>query len=97
MSAQIGNLYFHPHLLAIGNYGLSTAGRVTSVLWWLATVLIVATYTANLAAFLNAERIQITINSIEDLVAQNKITYGKQLVSLSFSINLFTDNMNNSG
>ena len=36
-----------------------------------------ATYTANLAAFLTASRQQTQINSIDDLVAQTKIEYGK--------------------
>lgn len=40
-------------------------------------VIIVSTYTANLAAFLTASRTKTNINSINDLAAQSEIKYGK--------------------
>jgi hypothetical protein len=40
-------------------------------------VIIIATYTAKLAAFLTASRKRTTISSVEDLGTQDKIKYGK--------------------
>ena len=68
---------------------LSTLGRLTSVTWWLGTVIIVATYTANLASLLTASRSQKSINSIEDLGSQTKIKYGKNDNDKMFSFILF--------
>ena len=53
-------------------------GRVTGVLWWVGVVIFTATYTANLAAFLTAERAKTSINSVEDLEAQTKVEYGTE-------------------
>ncbi|ELU04582.1 hypothetical protein CAPTEDRAFT_127937, partial [Capitella teleta] len=58
-------------------YPKSLSGRVTTVAWWLATVIIVATYTANLAAWLTKSRTSTTINSVEELGAQSKVVYGE--------------------
>jgi hypothetical protein len=40
-------------------------------------MILVATYTANLAAFLTARRLSTNINSVEDLGSQTEIHYGK--------------------
>lgn len=39
-------------------------------------MIIIATYTANLAAFLTFSRMKVTINSVESLGSQTKISYG---------------------
>ncbi len=59
-----------------------TIGRLTAVLWWFAVMIISATYTANMAAFLTRSRSQSSINSIEDLGSQRKIEYGEKVVGI---------------
>ena len=54
----------------------SLSGRVLVAAYWLFVVLMLATFTANLAAFLTIERMESPINSAEDLAAQNRILYG---------------------
>jgi len=44
--------------------------------WWFFTLIIVSTYTANLAAFLTIERMYVPISSAEDLTRQSLIQYG---------------------
>ena len=39
-------------------------------------MIIVSSYTANLAAFLTLEKMKSPISSVEDLAKQNKIKYG---------------------
>ncbi|CAB3403027.1 unnamed protein product [Caenorhabditis bovis] len=52
------------------------SGRIASSCWWFFTLIIVSSYTANLAAFLTLERMTPPIESVEDLANQNKILYG---------------------
>nr|XP_002730360.1 PREDICTED: glutamate receptor 1-like [Saccoglossus kowalevskii] len=51
------------------------SGRVVGGFWWLAVTVIIATYTANLAAYLTAARLNSGINSIDDL-ANSDIYFG---------------------
>ena len=44
--------------------------------WWFFTLIMISSYTANLAAFLTIERMDMPINSVEDLAKQTKIKYG---------------------
>ncbi|XP_078698838.1 glutamate receptor ionotropic, kainate 2-like isoform X3 [Branchiostoma floridae x Branchiostoma belcheri] len=44
--------------------------------WWFFMLIIISSYTANLAAFLTVERMVIPIESAEDLAAQTQIHYG---------------------
>lgn len=44
--------------------------------WWFFTLIIISSYTANLAAFLTVERMQSPIESAEDLAKQTEIKYG---------------------
>ncbi|KAL1226953.1 kainate,Glutamate receptor ionotropic [Trichinella spiralis] len=50
--------------------------RMVASVWWFFTLILISSYTANLAAFLTVERMEYTINSAEDLVKQTKIRYG---------------------
>ena len=50
--------------------------RMIGGLWWFFTLIIIASYTANLAAFLTVERMISPIESAEDLARQSKIKYG---------------------
>ncbi|XP_048861482.1 glutamate receptor 4-like, partial [Brienomyrus brachyistius] len=64
--------------------GLSTApglqrslsGRIVGGVWWFFTLIIISSYTANLAAFLTVERMVSPIESAEDLAKQTDIAYG---------------------
>jgi len=51
--------------------------RIVASMWWFFTLIMVSSYTANLAAFLTIENPMSAINSVEDLVKpENKIPYG---------------------
>ena len=52
------------------------SGRVAGSAWWFFTLIIISTYTANLAAFLTVERMLTPINSASDLAKQTQIQYG---------------------
>lgn len=45
-------------------------------IWWFFTLIMVSSYTANLAAFLTVESMSSPIKSAEDLAKQNVIKYG---------------------
>lgn len=45
-------------------------------IWWFFTLIIISSYTANLAAFLTVERMMSPIENAEDLAAQTEILYG---------------------
>jgi ionotropic kainate glutamate receptor 2 len=45
-------------------------------IWWFFTLIIISSYTANLAAFLTVERMESPIDSADDLAKQTKILYG---------------------
>lgn len=50
--------------------------RIIGAIWWFFTLILVSSYTANLAAFLTVERMITPIQSVEDLAAQSRIQYG---------------------
>ncbi|XP_061557751.1 glutamate receptor 1-like isoform X1 [Phycodurus eques] len=54
----------------------SLSGRIVGGVWWFFTLIIISSYTANLAAFLTVERMVSPIESAEDLAKQSEITYG---------------------
>lgn len=45
-------------------------------MWWFFTLIMISSYTANLAAFLANEGMEETIKDIKDLPNQNKVKYG---------------------
>ena len=45
-------------------------------MWWFFTLIMISSYTANLAAFLTVERMDSPIESADDLAKQTKIKYG---------------------
>ena len=45
-------------------------------MWWFFTLIMISSYTANLAAFLTVERMESPIESAEDLAKQHTIKYG---------------------
>lgn len=51
------------------------SGRLVAATWWLFGFIVIASYTANLAAFLTVSRIETKIENINDLSGQYKIKY----------------------
>ncbi|XP_075458257.1 glutamate receptor 1 isoform X5 [Ascaphus truei] len=54
----------------------SLSGRIVGGVWWFFTLIIISSYTANLAAFLTVERMVSPIESADDLAKQTEIAYG---------------------
>lgn len=50
--------------------------RILGGIWWFFTLIIISSYTANLAAFLTVERMDSPIDSADDLAKQTRIEYG---------------------
>lgn len=63
-------------MLFLLNATRSLSGRIVGGAWWFFTLIIVSSYTANLAAYLTVERMSNPIQSYEDLVRQSKVKYG---------------------
>lgn len=57
-------------------FSRSLSGRVIGTVWWFFVLIIISTYTANLAAFLTIERLVTPIASADDLATQTEIKYG---------------------
>ncbi|PSN38557.1 Ionotropic receptor 25a [Blattella germanica] len=51
------------------------SGRLVAATWWLFGFIIIASYTANLAAFLTVSRLDTPVESLDDLAKQYKIQY----------------------
>ncbi|XP_011312741.1 glutamate receptor ionotropic, kainate 2 [Fopius arisanus] len=51
------------------------SGRLVAATWWLFGFIIIASYTANLAAFLTVSRLETPVESLDDLSKQYKIQY----------------------
>ncbi|XP_030751505.1 glutamate receptor ionotropic, kainate 2 [Sitophilus oryzae] len=54
----------------------ATSTRIVGGIWWFFTLIIISSYTANLAAFLTVERMITPIESAQDLADQTEISYG---------------------
>ncbi|CAF3474996.1 unnamed protein product [Rotaria socialis] len=54
----------------------SFSGRVVTSAWWFFSLILVSSYTANLAAFLTVEKLVTPIETVEDLAKQTEIRYG---------------------
>lgn len=50
--------------------------RIIGAMWWFFCLIIISSYTANLAAFLTVERMMTPIENVDDLASQSKISYG---------------------
>ena len=57
-------------------FSRSLSGRIVGSVWWFFTLIVISSYTANLAAFLTVERMQSPIESADDLAKQTEIKYG---------------------
>ncbi|CAG9799702.1 unnamed protein product [Chironomus riparius] len=54
----------------------ATSTRIVGCSWWFFSLIIISSYTANLAAFLTVERMITPIENAEDLAGQTEISYG---------------------
>ncbi|CAG5131286.1 unnamed protein product, partial [Candidula unifasciata] len=54
----------------------TTPGRLLTSAWWFFALILISSYTANLAAFLTVKKINTPIKSVTDLAQQTKIKYG---------------------
>lgn len=50
--------------------------RVATAIWWFFALILISSYTANLAAFLTTQRMVAPIENADDLSSQTKIKYG---------------------
>ncbi|XP_070394605.1 glutamate receptor ionotropic, kainate 2-like isoform X2 [Dermacentor albipictus] len=55
---------------------IATSTRIASSMWWFFSLIMISSYTANLAAFLTAQRMTAPIENANDLAKQTKISYG---------------------
>jgi len=61
----------------------AVSGKFVVATWWLFGFIVVASYTANLAAFLTVSRLEKSINNFEELTRQYKIRYSALKSTLS--------------
>ena len=47
--------------------------RIVGGIWWFFTLILISSYTANLAAFLTVSRLEVPVGSLDDLNNQFKI------------------------
>ncbi|XP_039659286.1 glutamate receptor ionotropic, delta-2 isoform X3 [Perca fluviatilis] len=57
------------------------ATRMMMGIWWMFALIVISSYTANLAAFLTISRIENSIQSLQDLSKQTELPYGTVLDS----------------
>ena len=50
--------------------------RIVGAIWWFFTLIIISSYTANLAAFLTVDKMITPIENADDLARQKEIAYG---------------------
>lgn len=50
--------------------------RLAAAIWWFFALIVISSYTANLAAFLTKEQMEESIGNVEDLAKESKIKYG---------------------
>ena len=65
-----------PGQLTVCSFCRAVSTRMVAGMWWFFTLIMISSYTANLAAFLTVERMVTPINTAEDLAAQNEVQYG---------------------
>lgn len=68
--------------------------RLVGSIWWFFTLIMISSYTANLAAFLTIERMVSPIESVEDLEKQTEIKYGTRYNGTTMSFFKVGDNFN---
>ncbi|XP_066999471.2 glutamate receptor ionotropic, kainate 2 isoform X2 [Anabrus simplex] len=71
---------------------IAVSTRMIAGIWWFFTLIIVSSYTANLAAFLTFESMSSPFKDAEDLADQTEIKYGAKLGGST--LNFFRDSDN---
>lgn len=61
------------------NTNRAVSTRLIVGFWWFFALIVTSSYTANLAAFLTKEQMEVSIENVEDLAAQSVIKYGAVL------------------
>ena len=69
----------------------ATSTRIVASMWWFFTLIMISSYTANLAAFLTVENPASTIESVDDLVA-GKVPYGSKNPGATYSFFQYSTN-----
>jgi hypothetical protein len=64
------------HFPSLISFFRAVSSRTVASFWWFFTLIMISSYTANLAAFLTIERMDNPISSAEDLAQQSRIRYG---------------------
>ncbi|EDV28578.1 uncharacterized protein TRIADDRAFT_19383, partial [Trichoplax adhaerens] len=57
-------------------YPRSISGRLLATFYWFFVMVMVASYTANMAAFLTTSNLAVPVSSVQDLTKQSAIDYG---------------------
>lgn len=68
-----------------GPHPRALSGRVITSIWWLFSLVLLASYFASLSSWLHSDSQQLSIKSFEDLANQNLIDYGTIKDSSSFN------------
>ncbi|KAI4902804.1 hypothetical protein NFI96_011179 [Prochilodus magdalenae] len=79
-------------LQGAGPHPKAFSGRVITAIWWMFSLVVLASYFANLSSWLHSDNKQLSIKSFEDLANQNVIQYGTLKASSSLA---FFKNSNN--
>jgi len=73
---QNSSVFFRRTKSEMGLGSQATSTRIVGGIWWFFTLIIISSYTANLAAFLTVERMITPIENAAELAEQTEITYG---------------------
>lgn len=66
-----------------GEAPMNYSGKIVAAFWWIFGFIVIASYTANLAAFLTVSRLDSPIDSLDKLTNQYRIRYAPVKDSLS--------------
>ncbi|XP_066500296.1 probable glutamate receptor [Hoplias malabaricus] len=74
-------------LQGAGPHPKALSGRVITAIWWIFSLVVLASFFANLSSWLRSDNQQLSIKSFEDLANQNIVKYGT--LHGSSSLNFF--------
>ena len=69
-------IFFSSVICSLFHLTRSVPGRIIGGAWWFVVLIMISSYTANLAAFLTIEKMLTPIDSADDLISQSEISYG---------------------